>query len=113
MRTSVHERRCRVTWQNPGPPVPNNEGGFSQSWTDCAPPSTFCEIKAPSLQTLERVRAGSPTSLATHEITGPYHPQITTKSRGIYNGRFFSVTGVDNVDEANVTTVAVCVEIVQ
>jgi SPP1 family predicted phage head-tail adaptor len=111
MRTGAGERPHRVTWQN-GVTAPDGGGSYTQTWTDCAPPSTSCKIEAATAQTLERVRAGTTVSAATHVITGPYHPQITTKSRALYNGRFFSVTGVDNVDEANVTTVAVCVEVV-
>ncbi len=111
-KTSVSRRPHRVTLQNPGPSVPDGDGGYTQSWTDCTPPAMDAEIKTATARDLERVAAGTVLSTATHMVTMPYHPQVRTASRIVFNGQFFNVTGVDNPDKRNVETVAVCVEIV-
>jgi SPP1 family predicted phage head-tail adaptor len=61
---------------------------------------------------LEQVAAGTVLSKATHIVTGPYHAQVTTKTRLLYNGRQFSVTGVADPEERHVELVLVCVEVV-
>ena len=33
------EYRHSVLFQNPGPPVPDGDGGFTQSWIDLVPPT--------------------------------------------------------------------------
>lgn len=111
-RVSVGDRPHRMTWQNPGPAVTDGDGGYTQTWTDCTPPTTSVKIAPATIATLERLAAGTVLSTASHVVTGPYHPQIKTTSRGLYNGRIFSVIGVANPDEANVETIALCVEVV-
>lgn len=111
-RTSVGERPHRVTLQNPGPAVPDGDGGFTQSWTDLVPPAVSAKIAPATAAGLERVTAGTVLATATHVVTMPYHPQVTTLTRVLFNGRQFSVTGVSDPDERHVETIAICVEIV-
>jgi head-tail adaptor len=112
VKTSVAKRPHRVTLQNPGPPVPDGDGGFTQSWIDLVPPALSVEIKPATAADLERVAAGTVLSTATSVITGPFHPQITTKSRLLFNGRVFNVVGDQNIEERNGEMVLVCVEVV-
>jgi SPP1 family predicted phage head-tail adaptor len=111
-RTSVGKRPHRVTFQNPGPPVANDDGGFTQSWTDLTPAALSVEIKAATQQDLERVTAGTVLATATHLVTGPFHPQVTTKTRILFNGREFHVNGVANPEERSVEMILVCSEVV-
>lgn len=111
-RTSVANRPHRVTLQNPGPGVPDGDGGETTSWVDLVPPSWTCEIKPATAVDLERVAAGTVLSTNTYIVKGPYHPQLSTRSRILFNGRIFNCTGVSNPEERNVETWAVCVEIV-
>ena len=111
-RTSINDRPHRVTLQNPGPAVPNNDGGYTQSWTDLVPPAWTVKIAPATAADLERVTAGTVLATATHLVTGPYRADITTQTRVLFNGRQFSVTGVSNPEERNVETIAVCVEVV-
>jgi SPP1 family predicted phage head-tail adaptor len=109
---SVNDRPHRVTLQNPGPPVADGHGGFTQSWTDLVPPAVSAKIAPATATDLERVTAGTVIATATHVVTMPYHPQVTTLTRVLFNGRQFSVTGVSDPEERHVETIAICKEIV-
>lgn len=93
--------------------MPDGDGGFTQSWTDLVPPALYVSIAPATARDLERVTAGTVLSTASHIVTAPYHPQITTKTRILFNGRVFSVTGVSNPEERSVELILACVEIVQ
>jgi SPP1 family predicted phage head-tail adaptor len=112
MTTSVGARPHRVTFQNPGPAVPNDDGGFSQSWIDLAPPALSVSIEPATAADLERLAAGTVVSQATHIVRGPYHPQVTTKTRILFNGRVFSVKGASDPEERHVEGVWLCTEVV-
>jgi head-tail adaptor len=111
-KTSVGARPHRVTLQNPGPAIDDGDGGFTQAWIDLVPPGWSCEIKPATAVDLERVAVGTVLSTNTYILTGPYHPQLATSSRALFNGRIFSVTGVADPDERHVETILVAVEIV-
>lgn len=111
-RTPIGEFIHRVTLQDPGPGVPDGDGGFTQSWTDLVPPAWLCKIAPATAADLERVTAGTVLSMATHVVTGPYRADLTTKSRIVFNGRSFSIVGVSNPEERNVETICVCKEVV-
>lgn len=107
--TTIGDRRHLITLQNPGPPVPTGTG-YTQTWTDLVPPTMFAKIDIATGRDLERQAAGTILSAATHIVTMPYHPGVTTKTRIIFEGRTLNVTGVGDPDERHVETVAVCVE---
>lgn len=108
--TAVADRPHRVTLQNPGPAVPDGSGGSIPTWTDLNPPALSVKIKPATAADLERVAVGTVLSTATYLVTGPYHPQVTTQTRILFNGRQFSVTGVADPEERHVELVLVCVE---
>lgn len=113
-RTSVSERPHRVTLQNPGAPTPNpaDPGTFLQSWTDLSPPAMFASIAPATATDLERVAAGTVIASASHIVKLPYHPQVTTQTRVLFNGRQFSVKGVANPEERNVELILACEEVI-
>lgn len=111
-KTSVGDRPHRVTVQSPGPAISDGDGNSTLTWTDLVPPAWQVEIKPATAVDLERVAAGTVLSTNTYIVKGPYHAQITTGSRLLFNGRQFSVTGVSNPEERNVETIVVAVEIV-
>jgi SPP1 family predicted phage head-tail adaptor len=111
-QTSVAQRPHRVTLQNPGPAVPDGDGGSTLAWTDLVPAAWLCRIAPATARELERVAAGTVLSTNTYIVKGPYRPDVTTASRLLFNGRSFSVTSVANVEERSVELVLVCVEIV-
>lgn len=113
LRTSISDRPHRITLQNPGPPVEDVEGGYTQTWTDLDPPAVQASIEPASAEDLETVAAGTVISQASHVIRFPYHPGVTTDTRIGFNGRTFSVIGVQNREERNVETVTLCSEHVE
>lgn len=112
-RTGVGERPHYILLQNPGPVIPDGAGGFTQTWSDLTPASVFAKIAPATTEDLERVAAGSVVEAsATHIITMPFHPGVTTKSRVVHNGRTFSVSGVSSPDERQQETIAIANEVV-
>jgi head-tail adaptor len=67
--------------QTPGPPTPDGEGGFTESWVDVDPPTWWCAIENAAARNLERVVAKTIEASATHMLRGDYHPAITTVCR--------------------------------
>ena len=111
MTTTTGARPHRVSLQNPGPPIPDGEGGFTQSWVDAAPPALSVSIEAATRASLERVAAGAVAASATHIVHGPFHPQATIKSRLVFNGRQFSVLNTINVEERSAEMILLCAEV--
>jgi SPP1 family predicted phage head-tail adaptor len=111
-QVSVGDRPHRVTPQNPGPAVSDGNGHYTQTWTDLVPPALSMKIAPATQRDLEHLATGTVIAHATHIVTGPYHPQVTTKTRVLFNGRSFSVTGVANPEERNVEMILVCVEVI-
>ena len=110
MTTSVGARPHRVTVQNGGT-VPDGDGGYTEGWNDAAPPQLSVSIQPATARDLERVAAGTVVANATHIVHAPYHPQITVKSRLIFNTRTFNVLGVANVEERSAELVLICAEL--
>ena len=103
-------RLHQVTLDNPGPPVPDGDGGFTESVVPLTPPTLFARI-APVTE-VESAAAGSTVlALATHRVIVPWHPQITMQTRLTFNGRRFSVIKRTNLEERNVTLDLLCAEI--
>lgn len=102
-------RPHRILLQKPGPEVPTDDG-YAQSWIDLAPPKLFARIDPATARDLERVFAGAVISTASHVVRMPYHPGITTKTRIIFNGRTFEVTGVSSPEERQTETVCAVTE---
>jgi SPP1 family predicted phage head-tail adaptor len=105
--------RHRVTLENPGTPVPDGDGGYTEAWTALSPASVSASIVPATARDLERVVAGTVMATATHVVTIRYHSGVTTKTRVTFGTRVFSVTGVQNADERNIQLQLVCEEIVQ
>lgn len=110
-KTAVADRLHRVTLQAPAAAVPDGDGGYTQGWTALDPPAIFVSIRPATAKDLERLAAGTVIATASHVITGPYHPQVTTATRIVFGTRVFQVTGVSNPDEGGVEMILLCVEL--
>lgn len=115
-KTSVADRPHRISLQNPGPAVPDGDGGSTQTYTDLDPPRLFARIVPATGKDLERVAAGTVLSTLSRLISLPYHPQVTTQTRVSWTdlvgkAHVANVTGV-SADERSVELELVCVEIV-
>lgn len=111
-QSAIGERRHLVTLQNPGPAIPDGEGGFTQTWTDLTPATWYCAIDPATARDLEKVTAGTILSTASHVLRGKYHAGITTLTRVLFNGRTFQVSGVANPEERGMETIAIATEVV-
>jgi head-tail adaptor len=112
-RTSIAQRPHRVQLQNPGPPVPDGDGGYTQGWNDLDPPALWVAIEAATTAKLERFVSGAASTVttATHLVTGPFHPGVTTQSRVLFGARELHVDAVNNVAERGIEMVLVCTEL--
>jgi len=110
MPTPTGSRPHRVFVQNPAAPVPDGDGAFTPTWVDLVPNSLFVSVEAPAPADLERLQAETSTAAGLRTVRGNYHPQITTQSRLILNGRILSVVGVSDPDARQVELVLLCVE---
>ena len=109
---AVGSFRHRVTLTNPGSPVPDPDGGWSETPVPLVPPTWDCSIEQASARTLESIGAGSVLAQATHLVRGRYHAGITTQTRVTFGARVLSVLFVANRDERNIETDLVCAEVV-
>jgi head-tail adaptor len=109
---TIGAKRHRVSLQNPGDPMPDGDGGYSDTWTPCTPPTKYAEILVASTANLERLAAGSVVlANVTHLVTFTYHPEVTTRTQVIVNGRTFNVASVSNRDLRNIEQTLQCVEV--
>lgn len=89
--TPAGARVHRVLLENPSGRVPDNDGGYTYTWTPLDPPELYARIRRASVRDLERTIAETVTTVATHIVTIPYHPQITRATRITFNGRILQV----------------------
>jgi len=110
-KTSISSRQKRIVFQNPGPAVPDNDGGFAQSWVDLPPPA-YAEVAKATQRSLERITSGAILSTASYIVTVPYRSGVTTKSRILFDGRVLNVLDVTDEDERHVELKISCAEVV-
>jgi SPP1 family predicted phage head-tail adaptor len=108
----IGQYRHRVTLGNPGDPVPDGDGGYTETFAPLDPAEWDCSIQAASTRDLESIGAGTVLAQATHLVKGRYHAGITTESQLTFNGRTLNVVYVTNRDERNIETILVCAEVV-
>jgi head-tail adaptor len=109
---STGEYRHLVTFQSPGAPTPDGDGGWLTTWTDLTPATWHVSIEPATARDLERVASGTVLSTATHIVKGRNHPGVTLATRMLFSGRTFSITGVARPQERGITMELVAVEVV-
>lgn len=87
-----------VVFQDPSPALPDGAGGYTQTWTDIPPGTWKVSVRPAAAADLERVGAGTVTTQGAALVRGHYHAGVTTKSRMLYNGKTWSITGVGYVN---------------
>jgi head-tail adaptor len=102
----------RVRFENPGVPVPDGDGGYTQGYTPLDPPEWFAAILPATVRDLERQTAGTVTAAATHIIVADYHGGVSIQTRVVKldDNRVFAVTGLANRAERDVTMALFCQE---
>jgi head-tail adaptor len=114
---SSGQRRILLSLDAPGPAVPDGDGGYTQGWAPLDPPTANADVRPASARDLEGVISGTVQSTATHLITLPFHPGITTTTRVQWTDaadrpHTANVTAVVNVDERCIELVLGATEVV-
>jgi hypothetical protein len=107
--TTIAKTRHLVRLDEPGPPVPDGEGGWTEGSVPLNPPAWYCSIEAATAYGMEREIAGTVSATASHLLRGRFHPGISTTTRifltDLHRGgveRRFEVESVRTLDEAGV-----------
>jgi hypothetical protein len=106
-----------VTLSNPGVPVPDGDGGYTQPYAPLDPPTWRAAIEAASVRASERHFAATVTAHASYILSGRFHPGIDTKTRMVWTDRAgevhtANVLDVDDTEGAGVETVVLVSEVV-
>ncbi len=109
----IGSRIHSIRFENPGTPVPDGDGGYTETWAALRPPTAKASIETATVARLERIGFGTVSSAATHILMFPYHAGVTTKTRILFGDRVFHVLGADDLLQQHVTTVALVTEEVE
>ena len=109
-RTGIGARQQLVQLQNPGAPVPNGDGSYTQMWSDLDPFAVWAKIETAPQPQQERATQGTAATTAAYLITIPFHPQVTERTRVLFSGRRFNVSAAVDLNERHVETVLACEE---
>jgi hypothetical protein len=109
--------RQAVTLSAPGAAQADGDGGYTQPYTPLDPPTWRCAITRPPHRVpSETTPSGTVIAHATHILTGPYHPGITTQTRLVWTDRSGAVhtaeaLDVEDPEGAGIETVVLATEI--
>lgn len=72
-----------LTLDNPGPAIPDGDGGFTRAWILLSPPKMWAEIVPATARKLqfEVAIASTVAATGTHIITMRFHDGVTTQTR--------------------------------
>lgn len=102
-----------VTLEAPGPPAPDGNGGYTETWAPLVPAVWHCAIEPATAGNLETVGSGTVLASASHVLRGHYHAGITSTTRVRFGSRTFNVVGPPAIrDERPIETVVPCAEVV-
>jgi SPP1 family predicted phage head-tail adaptor len=102
-----------IQLDNPTGRVPDPDGGYTYVWTPCNPATMYARIRPANQRDLERVAAGTTVAVATHIVTIPFHPEVTSATRVTFQGRQLQVVAhPTNREEADRELDLVCAELV-
>jgi head-tail adaptor len=116
---SINLKASRVSLQNPGPAVPDGDGGFTETWTPLDPPTVQAHVTPAATRSLEYLANSTVLAQATHLVTIWYHPQVTTQTQIVIDPtpmvprtRTLNVLYVGDQNERHIELDLVCAEIV-
>lgn len=110
--------RVILTLENPGDPVPDTYGGYTQTWTACTPPRAWASVKGAKRGSRERVAHLSVVGVAVWDITMRFHAGVSNLTRLTWtdragNTQVANVRDVDDVDYAGVQLDLIAVGVVE
>ena len=93
---SIGRDQQLVTFEDPGDPVPDGEGGYTQTPVPLSPATWYVRIRPATAKDAERLTAGTVLTHVSHVVHGRYHPGVTTRSRMLWKGHTYQITSVVN-----------------
>jgi head-tail adaptor len=96
---SIGQMQQLVTFEAPGAPVPDGEGGYTETWAPLDPPTWYVRVRPATARDAERVTAGTVITHVSHIVHGRWHPGVTTRTRMRCKGHVYQVTSVVNLEE--------------
>ena len=96
---AIGDLRHVGVFQKPGGQIPDGEGGYIDGWIDLTPAPWPVQITPATARDLERSAASTVVATATHLIVTRWRSDLDTSARMTFEGRIFSITGIQNVDE--------------
>jgi head-tail adaptor len=96
---SIGQARHLVTFEDPGDPVPDGEGGYTATPTPLVPPTWYVRVRPATAKDAEKVTAGTVITHVSHIVHGRFHPGVTTRTRMYHKGHTYQITSVVNLDD--------------
>jgi head-tail adaptor len=96
---SIGQDRQLVTFEEPSGPVPDGEGGYTQTPIPLDPPTWYVRIRPATARDAEKVTAGTVITHVSHIVHGRWHPGVTTRARMHCKGHTYQITSVVNLEE--------------
>ena len=96
---SIGTDRHLVTFDEPSDPVPDGEGGYTQTPVPLDPPTWYVRVRPATARDAEKVTAGTVITHVSHIVHGRWHPGVTTRARMYHKGHTYQITSVVNVDD--------------
>jgi len=88
-----------VTFEDPGDPVPDGEGGYTETPVPLDPPTWYVRVRPATAKDAERVTAGTVITHVSHLVHGRFHPGVTTRTRMHLKGHTYQITSAVTLDE--------------
>jgi hypothetical protein len=109
MEQPIGGDRHLVRFENPGPPVSDGSGGYTESWAPLSPATWWVSIRRATVRDLERFMAGTVLSTASFLVHGRYHAGVTIESRMLEaDGTVYQVKDIAIVREQNWEMILFC-----
>lgn len=97
-KNSIGKTEHLVTFEDPGEPQPDGEGGYTETPVPLSPPTWYVRIRPATPKDAERLIAGTVITHVSHLVHGRFHPGVTTRTRMHADGHVYQITSVGNVD---------------
>jgi head-tail adaptor len=95
---SIGKTEHLVTFDDPGEPVGDGEGGYTTTPVPLQPAHWFVRIRPATMKDTEHLTAGTVITHVSHIVHGRYHPGVSTRTRMTFEGHVYQITSVTNAD---------------
>ena len=107
--TAIGQMRHRVAIANPTREA-DGDGGYTDAWVAASPSPVWARIDVATASNIERLVGNTIEAPISHIVTMRWHAGVSTRSRLTYDGRYFNVRGLQNIQERDKWLVLACEE---